>query len=104
MKILIDYREKVIRLTDERLNHLLDHPELIPIQEYMETVLMNPEFVVQSSCDIDTMLYYRWYHDTPVGEKYFCVVVKDTETSPFIITAYLTDRIKKGTLIWSPNQ
>lgn len=28
MKILVDYQGRHIRLTDERLNHILEHPEM----------------------------------------------------------------------------
>lgn len=40
---------------------------------------------------------------TPVTNKYLAVVVKINEIENFIITAYFTDRIKKGELIWEKN-
>jgi hypothetical protein len=62
--------------------------------------LADPETVVQSLSDEDAQLYYRHYVGTPVGDKFMCVVVKVSEADAFVITAYLTDRVKKGKQIW----
>lgn len=35
-----------------------------------------------------------------VGNKHLCVVVKVLETDVFVVTAYLTDKVKKGRLLW----
>ena len=35
-----------------------------------------------------------------VGDKFLCVVVKLTEADAFVVTAYLTDRVKRGKHIW----
>jgi molybdopterin synthase catalytic subunit len=35
-----------------------------------------------------------------VGAKYICVVVKLAGDDAFVLTAYLTDRIKKGVPLW----
>ena len=32
MKILTDYRGRAVRLTDERLDHIRDHPEMIGLE------------------------------------------------------------------------
>ena len=37
---------------------------------------------------------------TEVGDKYLCVVVKTIKHDAFVLTAYLTDVIKKGEIIW----
>ncbi len=67
--MLQDYQGLAIRLTDERLAHILEHP-------------------------------YRIYLGTRVGDKYLCVVVKVAADHAFVLTAYLTDRVRKGVLIW----
>jgi hypothetical protein len=38
--------------------------------------------------------------DTPVGDKLLCVVVKHAGDGSFVLTAYLTDTVKKGRLVW----
>jgi len=69
----------------------------------IEETLQNPERVVQSISDPDVRLYYRFYFRTVVGGKFLCVVVKMGEAGAFVLTAYLTDRFKKGERLW-PNR
>ena len=66
----------------------------------VEETVANPERVVQSQSDSHVRLYYRHYLATPVGAKFLCVVVKAERNDPFVITAYLTDRMKKGEIVW----
>ncbi len=99
-KTLIDYQNKRIRLTDERLTHILQHPEVKELGSEIERVLLNPEFVVCSKTDVNVSLYYRYYLKTQVGDKWLCVVVKDLVDDSFVLTAYLTDKIKAGEIIW----
>ena len=46
------------------------------------------------------MIVYRFYSDTIVGDKHLCVVVKVAASDAFVLTAYLTDRVKKGVQLW----
>ena len=62
--------------------------------------IAEPEAVVESRSDPQARLYYRHYSDTPVDDKLLCVVVKLTGRTAFVLTAYLTDRLKKGKQIW----
>jgi len=45
-------------------------------------------------------LSYRYYVGTQVGDKWLCVVVKYAMNDAFVVTAYLTDKPKKGKRIW----
>ena len=45
-------------------------------------------------------LYYRYYPNTVVSGKYLCAVVKAPAGAAFLVTAYLTDRVKKGDVLW----
>ena len=103
MKVLHDLDGLAIRLTDERLEHILEHPEMAEMEPAIEETLQDPERVVQSISDPDVHLYYRFYFRTVVGGKFLCVVVKMGEAGAFVLTAYLTDRIKKGERLW-PNR
>ncbi len=58
---------------------------------------------MQSLSDPAVQLYYRFYSRTVVGGKFLCVVVKMCEAGAFVLTAYLTDRVKKGERLW-PNR
>lgn len=100
VRFLKDYCGQQIRLTTERLKHILWHPEMVEmVHEIVRTLLM-PEKVVQSLSDRGAQLYYRFYMGTRVGDKYLCVIVKIKGEDAFVLTAYLTDRIKKGDVLW----
>jgi hypothetical protein len=100
MEILTDYQNRQIRLTDERLEHIFDHPEMVEMRSQLEIVLKKPEVVRQSRSDYQVYLYYRFYNETRVGAKWLCVVIKDKSDDAFMITAYLTDKLKQGIELW----
>ena len=100
MTILKEYRSLSIRLTDERNRHILEHPEMISMFDSIEQTLTHPEKVIQSLSDPTVQLYYRFYRNTVVGNKHLCVIVKRNQDDAFLLTAYLTDTIKKGALQW----
>ena len=88
-------------MTDERLTHLeTDHPEMKDQLGRIQETLGQPERILLSRSDIRVELYYRLYAQTPVTTKFMCVVVKDSENSGFVITAYYTETEKKGTVVW----
>ncbi|MGI8911773.1 MAG: hypothetical protein ACR2JR_14660 [Rubrobacteraceae bacterium] len=101
MKMLHDFRGTAIRLTDERLAHILEHPEMSGLEDAIDETLQDPNRVIRSRSDEQAQLYYRFYPDTLVGEKLLCVVVKVREEDAFILTTYLTDKLKEGEIIWS---
>ena len=100
MRLICDFDGLAIRLTDERLTHILEHPEMSGMEPSIEETLHDPEKVVQSLSDPSVHLYYRFYFRTVVGGKFLCVVVKMGAIDAFVLTAYLTDRIKKGARLW----
>lgn len=101
MRYLKDYQGTAIRLTDERRAHILAHPEMATMEEGIVEALLKPECVIQSKSSEDTHLYYRYYAKTQVGGKFLCVVVKVKASDAFILTAYLTNKIRKGEILWS---
>ena len=100
MLVAMDYAGRRVRLTDERLAHILEHPEMGGLEAAIPETLVQPEWVVQSVSDPDVHLYYRFYRRTPVGDKWLCVATKLSPGDAFVVTAYLTDRIKTGVLVW----
>ena len=66
----------------------------------VEETLAGPEIAAQSFNDPEARLYYRFYHRTVVGGKYLCAVVKVKGDDAFVVTAYLTDQVKRGTALW----
>ncbi|MGQ0656773.1 MAG: hypothetical protein ACT4NU_01560 [Chromatiales bacterium] len=70
------------------------------LEPAIEATLAMPECVMQSLSDEQVRLYYRFYVGTKVGDKHLCVVVKVLPDDAFVITAYLTDKVKKGIQLW----
>lgn len=95
-QILTDYEGRKIRLTEERWQNILSHPEMKDLSQLIPKTLSKPQIVRQSNTDETIYLYYCYQTQTIVGEKWLCVVVKILDNEAFIITPYLTNRLKKG--------
>lgn len=96
MESFTDYAGRELRLTAERAEHIERRPEMISQRANIEATLANPDEVRVSDQDDGVRLYYRHCSETPVTEKYLLVVGKVEVPSPFVITAFFTDRIKSG--------
>ena len=101
MKLLTDYLGHPVRLTDERLKHILEHPGMVDLTHALEETLREPQMVIQSVSDETAVLNYRYYMGTMVGDKWLCVVVAFKGRDAFVLTAYLTDKPKQGEMLWS---
>jgi hypothetical protein len=100
MKMLTDCFGQLVRLTDERLAHILEHPEMKAMEREIEQTLQAPQLVRCSRSDETVRLFYEFYVQTIVDGKWLCVVVKYAENDAFVITAYLTDKPKAGDDLW----
>ena len=89
-----------VSLTDERRAHILEHPEMRGQEDKLAETLLEPDVVIQSQSDDTVRLFHRLYRRLTIGDKYLCVVVKYMEGSVFIITAYFTDKVKRGEVLW----
>jgi molybdopterin synthase catalytic subunit len=98
--ILTDFMGNIIRLTDERLAHIKEHPEMVTHLLKINETLANPDVVIRSRSDEEVRLYHKYYLTLTIGDKYLCVVVKFKEADAFVVTAYFTDSVKKGDEIW----
>ncbi len=45
MRVLTDYQGKPVRLTDERLAHIMEHPEMVNMGAALEETLLKPQLV-----------------------------------------------------------
>ena len=100
MKTLKDCFGHKVRLTDERLAHILEHEEMKDMAVEIERVVREPQLVRRSRSDAVVRLFYEFYAQTIVGGKWLCVVVKYRENDAFVVTAYLTDKPKAGEDLW----
>jgi len=64
-------------------------------EDIVKTTLHSPDEIRQSRTDKDVFLYYKHF------DRLYCVVVKHLETEGFVITAYPTDKVKEGDLVWT---
>ncbi|MBM4087717.1 MAG: hypothetical protein FJ272_23250 [Planctomycetes bacterium] len=101
MQYFRDNQGRLIRLTDERQEHFeAEHPEMEGQLERISETLADPDRIVRSRTDASVELFYKHYASTPVTTKYLCVIVKVLPDDHFIITAYYTDAIKRGAILW----
>jgi len=83
------------RLTDERWAHITaNHPELNRRKSDLADCLLNPEVIVKSANDPFILIYQKQEQD----RHYLAVVTHMSKK--FIITAFITDKIKLGKIIW----
>ncbi|MDY6895857.1 MAG: hypothetical protein SVO01_10640 [Thermotogota bacterium] len=101
MRIFRDIHNRQIRLTEERQEHIEnDHPEMRGQIHKIRNTLLDPYIIIRSRTDENVELFYKFYQHTPVKAKYLCVVVKNLSNDLFVITAYFTDTIKRGEILW----
>lgn len=92
---------RVIRLTDERLQHIrIDHTELIKPVEKIEETLMFPSTVIKSEDDPYTWLYYRPYNVFLQQETFLLIIVKISNGEGFVVTAFYVKNMQKGDIVW----
>ncbi len=103
MKTIQDCFGHSVRLTDERMAHILEHPEMSDMAAEIEQVLIQPQTVRRSRSNDAVRLFYEFYTKTIVGGKWLCVVVKYSKDDAFVVTAYLTDKPKTGETLWPTN-
>lgn len=96
----MDVFGRKIRLTNERGMHILQRAEMKGQENKIIDTLKEPEIIRHSIWDKNAHLYYKFYRKTPVTQKYLLVAVKVFNSEGFVITAFFTDRIKKGEIIW----
>lgn len=80
--------------------HILQHQEMAGMEAEIERVLQSPAEVRVSRSDQTVELFYEYYERTRVGGEWLCAVVKYLSSDGFVVTAYLTDRLKAGETIW----
>jgi len=73
----------------------IKHPIMRDREKDAVQTLKEPDFIRQSRKDAGVYLYYR-----KIKDKFICVVCKHLNGDGFIITTYITDRIKEGEEIW----
>jgi len=98
-EIFDKFNRKII-LTQIRLGHILKRMEMANEMERIKETLLSPDEIRKSLQNDFIWLYYKHYSTTPVTEKYMVVVAKILNKEGYLLTAFYTDRIKKGEIVW----
>ncbi len=84
-----------VRLTDERLGHILRrHSEMAFQMHRFAEILADPDALRPSRSSPQVHFYYRLYTDLRGRNRYLCLVVKRETEYSFILTGYLARSIK----------
>ena len=95
MRRYTDESGNEVRLTDERLRHILRrHPEMAYQMHRLAETLANPDAVGSSRSSRAVQLYYRLYPDLVGRNRYICLVVKRETDDSFVLTAFPARSIK----------
>lgn len=86
LRITVSYWNKIINIK---------HPSIKGKEKLVQLCLKNPEVIRVSKTDKSVFLRYRKYL-----KNYLCVVVRHENGKGFIITIYITNKIKEGKIIW----
>ena len=88
---------QAVRLTDERLHHILErHPEMVGMEWAIAETVESPDAVVASRTDPDRVSeYYKWFTNTVRSGKFIRVVVCSNLDDAFVLTAQMARRISK---------
>ena len=73
----------------------LKHLEMEGKEEDVKKTLRDPDFIRVSQDDPNVVLYYRRYR-----KHFICVVARHLNGERFLITTYITDKVKEGEEIW----
>jgi len=92
--------EKTVRLDEDRWKHILEHPEMANQLDKLKETLINPDEVRRSTYDTSVWLFHKLYTNTPITTKYLLVAIKVLNEEGFIVTAFFTDKMKRGKAIW----
>jgi len=71
------------------------HPVIKEYEEEVKETLRDADKVRISRIDNSVHLYYKKF-----GKYFLCVLIKNLNDEGFIVTAYLSNNVKKGEIIW----
>jgi len=99
-EVVAKFSKKII-LTEGKYDHVCKrHPEVLGETNKMKKTLASPHIVRKSLYNEKVWLFYRFFEDTPVTEKYLMVAARVFNNEGFVVTSYFTDKVKIGEEIW----
>ena len=94
---VLSFLGKRIRITKTYWEFLISvkHPTMAGKEELVRDALRQPDEIRKSRKDRTVFLYYR-----SLRKNFIAVVCKHLNGDGYIITAYITDKIKIGEKLW----
>ncbi len=87
---------RLIRLTKERWQHIVErHPEIKKHLKKIQSTIQNPDLVVKNQYNQSERYYHKYFKSL---KNYLIVIIEYKEN--FIITAFISRKIKKGKILW----
>src|SRR3990167_3534835 len=87
---------QIIRLTEERWHHIVErHPEIEGQMAKIQSTIQNPDLIVKNRYNKKERYYHRYFKSL----KNYLIVIVEYEKN-FIITAFISRKIKKGEVLW----
>ena len=78
---------------------VVKHPSIKGREKEARKTLSSPDIIRVSSSDKKVFLYYKKYF-----KNYLCVVARHENGNGFIVTVYITNKIKEGKQIWQKQE
>jgi hypothetical protein len=86
-----------VRTTDTYWQKLVTkHPDIAELEELVQQALRSPDVVRQSSRDDAVLLFYGLRQP----KRWVVAVARRLNGEGYLITAYQTDAIKEGVVLW----
>jgi hypothetical protein len=96
---IFDSFNREIRFTRERWDYIVSkRPIMSEYKKQFIDTIKEPELIKTSVYDPEVVLYYKHFKNI-LGGKYMVTVIK-MDTDRFVLTGYVSDRIKEGEVIW----
>jgi hypothetical protein len=89
----------IVRVTESywTLIVTIKHPVMRGREDHVQLALMQPDEIRRSRNDSSVYLFYRLER----AKRWTCAVVKKLNGDGFLITAFPSDAIKEGELVWN---
>ena len=93
-----------VELNEERWQHIISaHPELTAdVVDFIGLALRDPDIVRTDRRFAGTHIFTRWFEHLLGGKQLAVVVVTDAARS-WIVTTYVTRRVRQGEIEWQRN-
>ncbi|MCZ7401342.1 MAG: hypothetical protein O8C61_03890 [Candidatus Methanoperedens sp.] len=92
-----------VSITKRYWEHIttIKHPHIKGMESDVIITLKAPNFIRQSKVDRNVYLFYR---EIEYNNKNYHMCVVTNKSKGFVITVYITDRIKEGVQIWKKSK